>query len=198
MKLFNLLLLFFLFPAVINAQQIKTPDFIIIDTLFIENPIVVIFSSKRQKGVPVFISESQMELLTKRKFRTINGLLFNYGYYGIDLFMFKYYISKVLNSEKLDSTDSIQMKLLYKQTQWYLEEGHKIIYPKNEMDPVQKYNKHIEISQKVSSMYIVFLVKGATINSWTEGHSYKFKDMDNLYVPVLVPAPWIGKDYDFR
>jgi hypothetical protein len=186
------LIIFCLFIAKsVVAQKTELPDFYIIDTISIGNPVALYFKSKRHKGIAIIVSKDELDKVGRNKLRRGHVFLRNNGYYGVSPFEFKKYITKHVHFGNALIRDSLKTRLLIKDI-WHYENGGlkseceqptEIVY--------NKYRRKVELTNISCDKFVFLLVKTTTLNSWTDRSDYKFKEVDNLYIPFVIMAPWI-------
>jgi hypothetical protein len=177
------------------AQESAPPEFYILDTLKIENAVSVSFKPKRGYGVPVVVSKNRLASWDQERYRNGQKYLEQNGCLVIDGWRFLGYLKKELHNSNvnLKAKDSLRMQLLY-------DDFADFVFRKSKFEPYksvefnyQKVRKNIRVAEIPYEYFLFILIKSSKLREWTSGRT-DFKEVDNLYIPVVVIMPWIKDD----
>lgn len=178
-----------------NAQESKlvSSDFILIDTIQMDSPVMLSFrkiksGNKYPKRNRVLITESGLDLLDNKGNCDYVTFIKKYGYKVEMPSRFHALLLNFPDSLKEQKVIEIEKEMRAWSTSWRKRNDTVPLYSKSE-----PFKKDIELSRIRISVFFVFLVKVGQLNKWEAIEYHELKGMDNCYLRLAIPAPWLDK-----
>lgn len=183
----------FLLSSYSNAQESKLDfsDFILIDTIQIDSPVMLSFrkiksGNKYPKRNRVLIAESDLKLLDNKENCSYENFIKKHGYKIEMPSRFHVLLLNFPDSLKEQKVIEIEKEMRMWSTSWRERSDTIPLYSKPE-----SFKKDVELSKIRISVFFVFLVKVSQLNKWEAIEYHELKGMDNCYLRLAIPAPWL-------